>query len=66
MAFPTSTIHKVTRDPLTNVPRMYVNFLGMFGPNGPLPLVITEFARERILHSNDRRCHGFWICSITV
>ena len=59
MAFPTSTIAKVVPDSLTNVPRMYVNFLGMFGPNGPLPLVFTEFARERIIHSNDHTLSRF-------
>ena len=53
MAFPTSTISKVTPDALTNVPRMYVNFMGLFGPNGPMPLFLTEFARERIIHVND-------------
>ena len=67
MAFPTSTISKVTPDALTNVPRMYVNFMGLFGPNGPMPLFLTEFARERILiHVNDfTRCRGSSTCSIT-
>lgn len=53
LAFPPSAISKVTPDALTNVPRMYVNFLGLFGPNGPMPLYITEYARERMLHFND-------------
>jgi type VI secretion system protein ImpH len=53
MTFATSTIAKVTPDALTNVPRMYVNFMGLFGPNGPMPLFLTEFARERIIHVND-------------
>jgi type VI secretion system protein ImpH len=53
LAFPPSAISKVTPDALTNVPRMYVNFLGLFGPNGPLPLYITEYARERMLHFAD-------------
>jgi type VI secretion system protein ImpH len=60
MAFPTSTIAKVEADALTNVPRMYVNFMGMFGPNGPMPLVITEFARERIIHSSDYTLSRFF------
>jgi type VI secretion system protein ImpH len=34
-------------------PRMEVCFLGLLGPNGPLPLHLTEFARERLLHAND-------------
>jgi type VI secretion system protein ImpH len=35
-------------------PRMEVRFLGLLGPNGPLPLHITEFARERQMHHGDR------------
>jgi type VI secretion system protein ImpH len=31
--------------------RLQVYFLGLFGPNGPLPFHLTEFAHER-LHSN--------------
>jgi type VI secretion system protein ImpH len=53
LAFPPSAISKVTGDPLTNVSRMYVHFMGLFGPNGPLPLAFTEYARERVLHHND-------------
>jgi type VI secretion system protein ImpH len=35
-------------------PRLSVRFLGLFGPNGPLPLHLTEYARERLRHHNDR------------
>jgi len=34
-------------------PRLYVNFMGLFGPNGPMPLHITEYARDRMLNSKD-------------
>jgi type VI secretion system protein ImpH len=34
--------------------RMEVRFFGLLGPNGPLPLHLTEYARGRLLHSNDR------------
>ncbi|NOX42495.1 MAG: type VI secretion system baseplate subunit TssG [Gammaproteobacteria bacterium] len=30
-----------------------VNFFGMFGPNGPLPLHLTEYARDRLRNSDD-------------
>lgn len=30
-----------------------VRFLGLFGPNGPLPLHLTEYARDRLLHHGD-------------
>ncbi|MGQ0502397.1 MAG: type VI secretion system baseplate subunit TssG [Panacagrimonas sp.] len=34
-------------------PRLVQQFFGLFGPNGPLPLHLTEFARERLLHHRD-------------
>jgi type VI secretion system protein ImpH len=33
--------------------RLYVYFLGLFGPNGPLPFHLTEFARERLYANRD-------------
>jgi type VI secretion system protein ImpH len=30
-----------------------VRFLGLLGPNGPLPLHLTEYARDRLLHHAD-------------
>lgn len=36
-----------------DVPRLYVNFLGLFGPNGPLPFHLTEFARLRAMGRTD-------------
>jgi type VI secretion system protein ImpH len=59
MAFPLSPIGRVVGDALTNVPRVYVNFMGMFGPNGPMPLYLTDFARERIIHHNDHTLARF-------
>lgn len=35
-----------------HAPRLLVYFLGLLGPNGPLPLHLTEYARDR------RRNHG--------
>lgn len=34
-------------------PRMLVNFFGLFGPNGPLPLHLTEYARDRLRNADD-------------
>lgn len=34
-------------------PRLAVNFFGLFGPNGPMPLHLTEYARERLRHHHD-------------
>lgn len=34
-------------------PRMFVNFLGLLGPNGPMPLHVTELARHRQRNMGD-------------
>ncbi len=33
--------------------RLEVLFFGLFGPNGPLPLHLTEYARDRLLNADD-------------
>ncbi len=39
--------------------RLFVNFLGMLGPNGPMPLHLTEYARGRQLHHKDHTFSRF-------
>ena len=34
-------------------PRLSVLFFGLFGPNGPLPLHLTEYARDRLRNEHD-------------
>jgi type VI secretion system protein ImpH len=34
-------------------PRLEVRLFGLFGPNGPLPLHLTDYARERLQHAGD-------------
>lgn len=34
-------------------PRLVTSFLGLLGPNGPLPLHLTEYARDRLRNSSD-------------
>src|SRR6188508_328811 len=34
-------------------PRLSVNFFGLLGPNGPLPLHVTEYARDRLRNADD-------------
>jgi type VI secretion system protein ImpH len=34
-------------------PRLQVRLFGLLGPNGPLPIHITEYARERLRQAND-------------
>jgi len=39
--------------------RLAVNFLGLLGPNGPLPAHLTEFVRDRQRNSHDPTLAGF-------
>lgn len=52
MAFAPSAIASYRPDPAGGPPRLSVFFLGLLGPNGPLPLHLTEYARNRA------RLHG--------
>ncbi len=40
-------------------PRLSQRFLGLFGPNGPMPLHLTEYARDRSRHHRDHAMTGF-------
>jgi type VI secretion system protein ImpH len=52
LAFSPSTIVALERGAET--PRLVNPFLGLFGPNGPLPLHLTEYVRDRVRNSGDR------------
>jgi type VI secretion system protein ImpH len=39
--------------------RLRVGFMGMWGPNGPLPAHLTEYARDRVRHAGDRTLASF-------
>ena len=51
LAFAPSTLAGFRRDGGT--PRLDTYFFGLFGPNGPLPLHLTEYARERERNAHD-------------
>jgi type VI secretion system protein ImpH len=40
-------------EPAGRTPRLQVRLFGLFGPNGPLPLHVTEYARERLRLAGD-------------
>ncbi|NML16544.1 type VI secretion system baseplate subunit TssG [Azohydromonas caseinilytica] len=40
-------------DTAAAVPRLGVRFFGLLGPQGPMPLHLTEFVRERLVQRND-------------
>jgi type VI secretion system protein ImpH len=52
LSFAPSTIESAEQ--LEKAIRLFVNFLGMFGPNGPLPQHLTDFARDRYRNAHDR------------
>lgn len=52
LAFPTSTVASFRRRDEGGPLRLANLFFGLFGPHGPLPLHITEYARDR------KRNHG--------
>ncbi|MEM6932902.1 MAG: type VI secretion system baseplate subunit TssG, partial [Pseudomonadota bacterium] len=53
MAFPPSTVSDFEL-PEDEKPGLLTNrFFGLFGPNGPLPLHLTEYARDRIRNHQD-------------
>ena len=39
---------------------LFVNFTGLFGPNGPMPLFVTEFAHDRQHNGHDNTMVGFF------
>jgi len=57
--FAPSTIAKLTIDGSDPYPRLSQRFLGLFGPNGPLPLHLTEYARDRSRHHYDHTFADF-------
>ncbi len=59
LAFPPRTISAFGSDVGARAPRMSVNFLGLLGPNGPLPLHITQFIRDRVRNHGDQAMSRF-------
>ncbi|MFV0360826.1 type VI secretion system baseplate subunit TssG [Tropicimonas sp.] len=59
LAFPPATLAGY-RPPRQDRPGVLSNrFFGFFGPNGPLPLHLTEYARERLANERDSTLVGF-------
>lgn len=53
LSFAPATFSAVQRDNKGAPPRLVQQFFGLLGPNGPLPLHLTEFARDRLMHHRD-------------
>ncbi len=53
LSFAGSTLSTCVRGKGGLPSRLAVNFFGLFGSNGPLPLHLTEYARDRLRNSGD-------------
>ena len=53
LSFAPSSLSAVDLHDRSGRPRIEVRFFGLFGPNGPLPLHLTAYARERRMHKGD-------------
>jgi type VI secretion system protein ImpH len=53
VAFAPSTLSAFEEQDRGLPPRLEQRFFGLLGPNGPLPLHLTEYARERVRHYDD-------------
>ncbi len=59
MDFAASSLAAYGRAPGAQRPRLDVLLFGLFGPNGPLPLHLTEYAWERDRHHGDSTFRRF-------
>jgi type VI secretion system protein ImpH len=53
LTFAPSTLASFTPSRGGGPPRLGGYFFGLFGPNGPLPMHLTEYAQDRIRHDHD-------------
>ncbi|MBO1114005.1 type VI secretion system baseplate subunit TssG [Bordetella petrii] len=59
MAFAPSTLASARPARARRAPELSIYSFGLFGPNGPLPLHLTEYARERMHHYGDKTLSAF-------
>ena len=59
MAFAPSTLAAARPARAGRPPELSIYSFGLFGPNGPLPLHLTEYARERMHHYGDQTLSAF-------
>lgn len=53
MAFAPASLSRLRPGRSGGPPWLLVHFMGLLGPNGPLPLHVTEYARDRLRNAND-------------
>lgn len=59
LSFPPSTVSEFQPPDGSGPGRLRNRFFGLFGPHGPLPLHLTEYARDRVRHHRDRTLVAF-------
>lgn len=52
-SFATSTLGGLKHTPGAAAPRLFVNFMGLLGPNGALPIHLADYARQRERNHKD-------------
>jgi len=60
--FAPATLEALLQQDPARPPVLYSRHFGLFGSNGPLPLCLTEYARDRLLHHADPTFTAF--CNI--
>ena len=60
LGFAPATLQRFERQKKTAKPRLMVNFLGLLGPQGPLPLHITDYVHDRELNHDDHTLARFF------
>lgn len=60
LAFPPVTIPRFMAKGEARAGRVFINFMGLLGPHGPLPLHFTEYARDRERNAGDATMARFF------
>jgi type VI secretion system protein ImpH len=59
LCFHEAELERFTKSGAEARARLAVNFFGLLGANGPLPLHLTEYVRDRLRHGGDATLHAF-------
>ncbi len=60
LGFAPSTLQRFEQPKQAKKPRLMVNFFGLLGPHGPMPLHITEYVHNRELNHDDHTLARFF------
>jgi type VI secretion system protein ImpH len=60
LRFAPATLQHYVKSTKTGKPRLMVNFLGLLGPQGPMPLHVTDYVHDRELNHDDHTLARFF------